>query len=55
LSEKIDMEGRWEKLCDGGHVVMPLERAEWGGIFGMVVDRYSVTWMVSISDDNDNR
>ncbi|GAA1227579.1 VOC family protein [Rhodoglobus aureus] len=55
LSEKAALEGYWEKLCDGGHVAMPLERPDWGGVFGMVVDRYSVTWMVSISDDNETR
>ncbi|MEL0627270.1 VOC family protein [Salinibacterium amurskyense] len=55
LSEKAEMEGFWEKLCDGGTAIMPLETAEWGGLFGMVIDRYSVTWMVSISDDNETR
>lgn len=55
LSEKAAIEGYWEKLCDGGRIDMPLERAEWGGIFGMVLDRYSVNWIVSISDDNETR
>lgn len=55
LSEKDDMESYWQKLAEGGTVMMPLTAAEWGGMFGMVVDRYSVTWMVSISDDNETR
>lgn len=55
LDEKSDMERFWDRLCDGGRIDMPLERAQWGGIFGMVVDRYAVTWIVSISDDNETR
>ncbi|QYH36788.1 VOC family protein [Salinibacterium sp. M195] len=55
LSEKAAMESYWQKLSDGGRIDMPLEPAEWGGIFGMVVDRYSVTWIISISDDNETR
>ena len=30
---------------------MPMEAPEWGGKFGMLVDRYGVTWMVSIDDE----
>jgi len=55
LSEQAEMESYWQKLSDGGTIVMPLEPAEWGGRFGMVIDRYSVTWMISISDDNTTR
>lgn len=55
LSEKTDMESYWHKLSEGGNVIMPLDAVEWGGIFGMVVDRFSVTWMLSISDDNESR
>lgn len=41
----------WEALCDGAHVDAPLERAPWGDTFGMLVDRWGVTWMVSIASD----
>ncbi|MGV8913174.1 MAG: VOC family protein [Rhodoglobus sp.] len=53
LKEKSELEGYWNKLADGGQEIMPLDAPAWGGIFGMVVDRYSVTWMISISDDNE--
>jgi PhnB protein len=39
----------WERLCDGGTVVMPLEKAAWGDTFGLVTDRFGVDWMVNIS------
>lgn len=40
----------WEGLSDGGTVITPLERAPWGDLFGMCVDRFGVNWMVNISD-----
>ena len=42
------MRGYWEKLADGGTVMMPLEKQMWGDEFGMCVDRYGTPWMVDI-------
>jgi PhnB protein len=39
----------FEKLSDGGQVTMPLEKAIWGDIFGMCVDRFGINWLVNIS------
>ncbi|WP_306232724.1 VOC family protein [Agrococcus beijingensis] len=39
----------WEALGDGARIVEPLEVAPWGDTFGMLVDRWGITWMVSIS------
>ena len=41
--------GYFNRLSEGGAVRMPLERAPWGDTFGMCVDKYGVSWMVSIS------
>ena len=38
----------WGKLADGGTVMMPLERQMWGDDFGMVADKFGITWMVNI-------
>ncbi len=38
----------WEKLADGGTVVMPLEKQMWGDEFGQCMDRFGVPWMVNI-------
>ena len=43
-----DLRGYWEKLTDGGTVMMPLEKQSWGDEFGMCVDRYGTPWMVNI-------
>jgi PhnB protein len=39
----------FRRLSEGGTVTMPLEKAVWGDSFGMVVDRFGVTWLVNIS------
>ncbi|GEK80295.1 VOC family protein [Agrococcus baldri] len=39
----------WEGLAEGARIVEPLARAPWGDTFGMLVDRWGVTWMVSIA------
>ena len=44
-----ELRGYWEKLSDGGAVVMPLEQAPWGDYFGMCIDRFGVSWMVNIA------
>lgn len=44
-----ELTGYFDKLCEGGSVRMPLEKAAWGDTFGMVVDKFGVTWMVNIS------
>jgi PhnB protein len=36
-------------LSAGGQVTMPLEKAFWGDLFGMLTDKFGVQWMVSYS------
>lgn len=36
-------------LCDGGTVQMPLAKTFWSPKFGMVADRFGVSWMVSVA------
>ena len=43
------LRGYFDKLLDGGSVVMPLEKAPWGDTFGMLVDRFGVRWLVNIN------
>ena len=42
------LRGYWDKLSDGGTVIVPLEQAPWGDTFGMCADRFGITWMVNI-------
>jgi PhnB protein len=35
-------------LAAGGHVGMPIDKAFWGGRFGMVTDKFGTEWMMSL-------
>ncbi len=41
--------GWWEGLAEGATVIEPLTKAPWGDTFGMLTDRFGVTWLVNIS------
>lgn len=44
LEEQKD---HFEKLSVGGEVFMPLEKAFWGDVFGVVTDKYGIEWMLN--------
>lgn len=37
-------------FSNGGAVLMPLEKTFWSPCFGMLMDRFGVRWMVSVSE-----
>ncbi|GAA2753846.1 VOC family protein [Amnibacterium kyonggiense] len=41
--------GWWNALSEGATVTQPLEKAPWGDSFGMLTDRFGVSWLVNIS------
>jgi PhnB protein len=47
-TDEAELRGYFERLSDGGTVVLPLEKAPWGDSFGMCRDRFGVSWMVNI-------
>jgi len=46
---EAELRGYYEKLSDGGQILMPLDKAPWGDTFGMCSDRFGVSWMVNIT------
>jgi PhnB protein len=42
-----EAESRFAALAEGGQVQMPLTQTFWSPGFGMVVDRFGVSWMVN--------
>jgi PhnB protein len=44
-----ELRGYWEKLSDGATVTVPLEKQMWGDEFGMLDDRFGVSWMVNVA------
>ncbi|MNL57020.1 hypothetical protein D3C87_1805530 [compost metagenome] len=47
--DEAALRGYWNGLVAGGKPVMPLEKAPWGDTFGMLVDKFGVSWMVNIA------
>ena len=47
--DDAELRGYWDKLSAGGQVVMPLEKAPWGDSFGMLTDRFGVTWILDVA------
>ena len=43
----------WNALAEGATIIEPLVKAPWGDTFGMLTDRFGVTWMVNISGPSD--
>ncbi|HEY7419105.1 MAG TPA: VOC family protein, partial [Ktedonobacteraceae bacterium] len=45
---EAELRGYFEKLAVGGSVMMPLEKAPWGAMFGMLTDKFGVPWLVNV-------
>ncbi len=46
VDDDAEAERRFNALADGGHVQMPLAATFFASRFGMVADRFGLTWMV---------
>jgi PhnB protein len=46
------LRGYWDRLSEGGTVVMPFDKAPWGDTFGMLVDRFGTSWMVNAAGES---
>jgi PhnB protein len=48
-SDEAQLRGYWDKLAQGAEISQPLEAAPWGATFGMLTDKFGVSWLVNIS------
>ncbi|PZF09506.1 VOC family protein [Curtobacterium sp. MCPF17_011] len=48
-ADAADLRGYFAALSDAGTVLEPLTQAPWGDEFGMVTDRFGITWLVNIT------
>ncbi|CAL9628428.1 VOC family protein [Streptomyces sp. enrichment culture] len=39
----------WQKLAQGSTVRRPLEPAQWAPLYGMLTDRFGVTWVLDVA------
>ena len=48
VADEAEAERVFAALSEGGLVTMPLEKTFWSPKFGIVQDRFGVSWMVSV-------
>ncbi|RJX27094.1 MAG: VOC family protein [Desulfurivibrio sp.] len=48
LTDEAEAGRLFAALADGGQVQMPLTRTFWSPLFGMVADRFGVSWMINV-------
>jgi PhnB protein len=46
-----ELTGYFTGLAEGGSITTPLERQVWGDVFGQVVDKFGVSWLVNIAGE----
>jgi PhnB protein len=49
LNDVAEAERRFAALAAGGEVQMPLGATFWSPAFGIVVDKFGVSWMINVS------
>lgn len=51
LGETLEEATRyWDALLDGAMLVEPLAASAWSAGFGMLTDRFGITWVISVAD-----
>lgn len=54
VANEAEAERVFAAMSDGGLVTMPLEQTFWSPKFGMLQDRFGVSWMVSVMHKTEN-
>lgn len=47
-TDAAEVAGYWERLVEGSTVVAPLAEAAWAPLYGMLKDRFGVTWVLDV-------
>jgi PhnB protein len=45
--DNAELTGYWDRLSDGATITAPFEIAPWGDRFGMLVDKFGITWLLN--------
>ncbi|MBN8569181.1 MAG: VOC family protein, partial [Ignavibacteria bacterium] len=51
---KEDADKFFNGLSAGGNTIMPMADAFWGSYFGMCVDKFGISWMISYDAPRNN-
>ena len=52
IADKVAMERIFAAMAAGGKITMPLARQFWGAHFGMLEDKFGVSWMFNSEEQN---
>jgi PhnB protein len=47
-TDGAELRGYWDTLAEGATVVVPLAEAAWSPLYGMLTDRFGVTWVLDV-------
>ncbi|MDQ3094283.1 MAG: VOC family protein [bacterium] len=47
--DEATLRGYWDKLAEGGQIMIPLEKSPWSDLFGALTDKFGISWMLNIS------
>lgn len=50
LGTEAEADILWEKLVEGGTVLMPFQAYDWSEKYGWLNDRYGVSWQIGVGD-----
>jgi PhnB protein len=52
ITSTADAERIFRELAKDGRVVVPLEKTFWAALFGMVVDRFGIPWLINCEESD---
>lgn len=55
LHAREHLDELWEKLADGGKVLMPLDKYPYSERYGWIQDRYGLSWQLMLTEPEDTR
>ncbi|WEK04969.1 MAG: VOC family protein [Candidatus Devosia phytovorans] len=44
-----EIQGYWDRLADGAAVIQPIGPSGWSPLYGMLKDRFGVTWVIDVA------
>lgn len=47
--DSAEISALWERLAEGSTVVQPLAPSRWAPLYGMLTDRFGVTWVLDVT------
>jgi PhnB protein len=48
-SDADELTGHWNRLADGATIIQPLGPSRWSRLYGMLKDRFGITWVMDVA------